>query len=192
MRVNFFFIASEGVLESFPASLITSFHLPASSHDFTTRLVAQFPNLSVIDIAAVIAQVQAMTDKLIVVVQFVFGFAVLAGLVVLYAALQATHDEREYELAMLRTLGARNRQVRQALLAEFLVLGGLAGVLAGIGASALGWALAEQVFKMAYVPALLPVLVAVLLGAGGVVLGGWLGTRKLLSRPPLASLRALA
>ena len=192
MRVNFFFIASEGVLESFPASLITSFHLPASSHDFTTRLVAQYPNLSVIDIAAVIAQVQAMTDKLIVVVQFVFGFAVLAGLVVLYAALQATHDEREYELAMLRTLGARNRQVRQALLAEFLVLGGIAGVLAGIGASALGWVLAEQVFKMAYVPALLPVLVAVLLGAGGVVLGGWLGMRKLLSRPPLASLRALA
>ncbi len=192
MRVNFFFIASEGLLEDYPASLITSFHLPASNHDFTTRLVAEFPNLSVIDIAAVIAQVQSMTDKLIVIVQFVFGFAVLAGLVVLYAALQATHDEREYELAMLRTLGARNRQVRQALLAEFLVLGGVAGVLAGVGASAIGWALAHYVFRMAYVPAATPLLLAVVLGAGGVVLGGWLGTRKLLSRPPLTSLRALA
>ncbi len=192
MRVNFFFIASEGLLEDYPASLITSFHLPASNHDFTTRLVAEFPNLSVIDIAAVIAQVQSMTDKLIVIVQFVFGFAVLAGLVVLYAALQATHDEREYELAMLRTLGARNRQVRQALLAEFLVLGGVAGVLAGAGASAIGWALAHYVFRMAYVPAATPLLLAVVLGAGGVVLGGWLGTRKLLSRPPLTSLRALA
>ena len=191
MRVNFFFIASEGVLENYPASLITSFHLPPGNHDFTTRLVAQFPNLTVIDIAAVIAQVQAMTDKLIVIVQFVFGFAVLAGLVVLYAALQSTHDERDYELAMLRTLGARNRQVRQALFAEFLVLGGVAGVLAGIGASAIGWVLAEQVFRMAYVPALLPVLVAVVLGAAGVVAGGWLGTRALLNRPPLASLRAL-
>ena len=191
MRVNFFFIASDGVLESYPASLITSFHLPPGNHDFTTRLVAQFPNLTVIDIAAVIAQVQAMTDKLIVIVQFVFGFAVLAGLVVLYAALQATHDERDYELAMLRTLGARNRQVRQALFAEFLVLGGVAGVLAGIGASAIGWVLAEQVFRMPYVPALVPVLVAVVLGAAGVVAGGWLGTRALLNRPPLASLRAL-
>ncbi|MBP6491139.1 MAG: FtsX-like permease family protein, partial [Thauera sp.] len=169
MRVNFFFIASDGVLENYPASLITSFHLPPGNHDFTTRLVAQFPNLTVIDIAAVIAQVQAMTDKLIVIVQFVFGFAVLAGLVVLYAALQATHDERDYELAMLRTLGARNRQVRQALFAEFLVLGGVAGVLAGIGASAIGWVLAEQVFRMPYVPALVPVLVAVVLGAAGVV-----------------------
>ncbi|WP_345792146.1 FtsX-like permease family protein [Thauera sp. JM12B12] len=191
MRVNFFFIASEGLLERHPASLITSFHLPAGKHDFTTRLVAQFPNLTVIDTAAVIAQVQAMTDKLIVIVQFVFGFAVLAGLVVLYAALQSTHDERDYELAMLRTLGARNRQVRQALFAEFLVLGGVAGVLSGAGASALGWVLAEQVFRMAYVPALLPVVVAVALGAAGVVAGGWLGTRALLKRPPLASLRAL-
>ncbi len=191
MRVNFFFIASDGLLERYPASLITSFHLPAGNHDFTTRLVAQFPNLTVIDTAAVIAQVQAMTDKLIIIVQFVFGFAVLAGLVVLYAALQSTHDERDYELAMLRTLGARNRQVRQALFAEFLVLGGVAGVLAGIGASAIGWVLAEQVFRMAYVPALLPVVVAVVLGAAGVVAGGWLGTRALLNRPPLASLRAL-
>jgi putative ABC transport system permease protein len=92
---------------------------------------------------------------------------------------------------MLRTLGARNRQVRQALFAEFLVLGGVAGVLAGVGASAIGWVLAEQVFRMPYVPALAPVLVGVLLGAGGVVAGGWLGTRALLRRPPLASLRAL-
>jgi putative ABC transport system permease protein len=133
MRVNFFFIASPGVLEDFPATLITSFHLPPARHDFTTKLVGEFPNLTVIDTAAVIAQVQSMTDKLIVIVQFVFGFAVLAGLVVLYAALQSTHDERDYELAMLRTLGARNRQVRQALFAEFLVLGGVAGVLAGVG-----------------------------------------------------------
>ncbi len=191
MRVNFFFIASEGLLESYPASLITSFHLPAGDHDFTTALVSAFPNLSVIDIGAVLAQVRSMTDKLIVIVQFVFGFAVLAGLVVLYAALQSTHDEREYELAMLRTLGARNRQVRQALAAEFFVLGGVAGVLAGIGATAIGWALAHFVFKMNYVPGVLPLVLVTAIGAAGVMVGGWLGTRGLMSRPPLASLRAL-
>lgn len=191
MRVNFFFIAAEGMLEDYPASLITSFHLPAGNHDFTTRLVGAFPNLSVIDIGAVLAQVRSMTDRLIVIVQFVFGFAVVAGLVVLYAALQSTHDEREYELAMLRTLGARNRQVRQALMAEFVVLGSVAGVLAGVGATAIGWALAHFVFRMAYVPGVLPLLLATLIGAAGVVLGGWLGTRGLMTRPPLASLRAL-
>ncbi|ANQ84773.1 putative inner membrane transport permease [Azoarcus olearius] len=192
MRVNFFFIASPGWLEDYPASLITSFHLPPERAAFSTALVNAFPNLSVIDVTAVLAQVHTMVDKLVLIVQFVFGFAVLAGLVVLFAALQSTHDEREFELAVLRTLGARNRQVRQALLAEFLVLGGAAGVLAGAGASAIGWLLAHFVFKMAYVPGAAPVLLAAALGATGVVAGGWLGTRGLLRRPPLASLRALA
>ena len=192
MRVNFFFIAAEGMLENDPASLVTAFHLPAGEHVFTTGLINRFPNLSIIDVAAVMAQVQAVTDRLVLIVQFVFGFALLAGLVVLYAALQSTHDERDFELAMLRTLGARNRQVRQALLAEFLLLGGVAGVLAGLGATAIGWALAQQVFNMGYVPSVLPMTAATVLGAAGVVLGGWLGTRHLLARPPLASLRALA
>jgi putative ABC transport system permease protein len=125
-------------------------------------------------------------------VQFVFGFAVLAGFVVLYAALQSTHAERDYELAILRTLGARNAQMRQALLAEFFVLGSVAGVLAGVGASLIGWALAHYVFKMPYVPSLWPLAVATALGASGVMAGGWFGTRKLLARPPLASLRAMS
>ena len=192
MRVNFFFVAPEGMLEQDPATLVTAFHLPPGEHAFTTGLVNAYPNLSLIDVAAVIAQVQEVTERLIVIVQLVFGFALLAGLVVLYAALQSTHDERDYELAILRTLGARNRQVRQALVAEFLVLGGAAGVLSGVGASAIGWVLARFVFNMSYVPGLAPVLLAVALGAIGVVLGGWLGTRHLLARPPLTSLRALA
>ncbi|MGL1833450.1 ABC transporter permease [Rhodocyclaceae bacterium SMB388] len=192
MRVNFFFIAAEGMLDNDPASLVTAFHLPPGEHAFTTGLINRFPNLSVIDVAAVIAQVQAVTDKLVLIVQFVFGFAVLAGLTVLYAALQSTHDERDFELAMLRTLGARNRQLRQALLAEFAVLGAAAGVLAGLGATAIGWALAHYVFKMAYIPSLLPMTLATAVGVAGVVAGGWLGTRHLLARPPLTSLRALA
>lgn len=193
MRVNFFFIASPGLLEGRPASLITSFHLPPSDHDFTTRLVGAFPNLSVIDVTAVLAQVQSMMDRLIAVVQFVFGFAVLAGLVVLWAALQSTHDEREYELAMLRTLGARNRQLRHALLAEFAVLGMIAGVLAGAGATAIGWELGSQAFKLAdYVPGASAMVLGALIGCAGVVAAGWIGTRALLKRPPLASLRALS
>ncbi|THF66404.1 FtsX-like permease family protein [Pseudothauera nasutitermitis] len=191
MRVNFFFIASPGVLEEHPASMITSFHLPPEQNGFISRLVHAYPNLTVIDIGAVLAQVREIMDKLILVVQFVFGFALAAGVVVLYAALQSTHDEREYELAMLRTLGARDRQVRHALVAEFAVLGAVAGALAGIGASAIGWVLAEQVFRMAYLPGLLPLFGGAVLGALGVLAGGWLGVRGLLARPPLASLRAL-
>ena len=190
MRVNFFVIAAEGMLDGAPTSLVSAFHLPpAGAHEFTAGLVQTFPNLSVIDVAAVLAQVEEVTGKLALIVQFVFGFALLAGLVVLYAALQATHDERDYELAVLRTLGARNALLRQAMLAEFALLGGVAGVLAGGAASLIGWLLAQFVFRMTWIPDPLLLLFAVLAGAGGVVLGGWLGTRGLLQRPPLVSLR---
>ena len=191
MRVNFFVIAAPGMLDSQPASYITSFYLPAAQMEFANRLVAAFPNLTVIDVAAVIGQIQGMVEQLIGAVQFVFGFAVVAGVVVLLGALQATHDEREKELAILRTLGARNRQLRGALLAEFAALGLVAGALAGVGATGIGWALGHFVFKLPYAPSLLPVLAGSVAGCLVVMLAGWLGTRHLLSRPPLESLRAL-
>jgi putative ABC transport system permease protein len=191
MRVNFFVIAGKGMLESFPASYITSFYLPPSDLEFANRIVAAFPNFTVIDVAAVVSQVRGMVDKLIAAVQFVFGFAVVAGVVVLFGALQATHDEREKELAILRTLGARNAQLRSALLAEFAVLGLVAGVLAGAGATGIGWALGHFVFKLPYVPSVLPLGVGALAGVLVVTLAGWVGTRHLLAQPPLVSLRAL-
>ena len=193
MRVNFFVIASPGVLEGRPASMITAFHLQPAEHDFTTRLVAAFPNISIIDVTAVLNQIRMLIDRLIAIVQFVFGFALLAGLVVLWAALQSTHDEREYELAVLRTLGARHRQLRHALLAEFAVLGVVAGVLAGLGASAIGWALGNHAFRLDdYLPGSSAMLLGAVAGGVGVMLAGWLGTRALLTRAPLASLRALS
>src|SRR5574337_192398 len=190
MRVNFFFIASPGLLDGDPASLITSFHLPPGQADLGRRLVAAFPNLSVIDVSAVMGQIQAMMDQLMGIVRWVFGFALLAGVAGLWAALQATQDERGFELAMLRTLGGRNRQLRSALLTEFGVLGAVAGLLAGVGATALGWTLAEAVFKLeTYRPGGLALMLGMAAGAAGVMTVGWLGARGLLRRPPLASLR---
>ncbi|MDD3354061.1 FtsX-like permease family protein, partial [Zoogloea sp.] len=191
MRVNFFVIAAPGMLENFPAGYITSFHLPADQRALANRLVTAFPNLTVIDVAAVMAQVQGMVEQLITAVQFVFSFAVVAGVIVLFGALQATHDEREKELAVLRTLGARNAQLRAALLAEFAVLGLIAGGLAGVGATGIGWAVGHFVFKLPYAPSLLPLGVGALSGVLIVTLAGGFGTRHLLSQPPLASLRAL-
>ncbi len=191
-QTNFYFVAPPGVLERFPTSLITSFRLAEPDRAFEASLVRTFPNLTIIDVDKMIEQVKAISDKLVRVVQFIFGFSLLAGLMVLYAALQSTHDEREYEFAVLRTLGARHRQVKQALLAEFLLLGVLAGILAGFAASGIGWTLGRFVFDTPYVPGLLPVLAAAALGGLGVAAAGWLGVRRLLERPPLASLRLLS
>ncbi len=192
MRVNFFFIASPAALADFPASLITSFHLDPAQADFGFELTRAFPNISLIDVGAVMAQVESIIDRLITVVELVFGFAVVAGVVVLLAALQSTQDERAQEFAVMRTLGARMRQLRETLLVEFAVLGAIAGALAGVGASLVGWLLAARVFDMDYAPALAPVLVGALIGAVGVLIAGWLGARALLRHSPLALLRDAA
>jgi len=192
MRVNFFVIAPPGVIDDFPTSFITSFHLPQEKNALINDMVAQFPNLTVIDVAAVLRQVQSVMDQLAKAVQFVFLFALLAGVVVLFAALESTHDEREYELAIMRTLGARNRQLRAALLAEFAALGAVAGLLAGVGASAISFALARYVFNLDYTPSLLTPLAGFLGGMAGVMLAGYLGTFRALRVPALQSLRALS
>jgi len=189
MQVNFFFIASPGVLNDYPASLITSFHLPDAKRDFGLGLSRSFPNISLIDVGAVMGQVESMIDRLITVVQLVFGFAVAAGVVVLLAALQSTQDERAREFAIMRALGARQRQLRQTLVVEFALMGLIAGALAGVGASLTGWLLAVKVFDMTYMPALSPVAIGALVGALGVVLAGWAGARRLLRQSPLSLLR---
>jgi len=189
MQVNFFFIASPGVLNDYPASLITSFHLPEAQRDFGLGLTRAFPNISLIDVGAVMGQVEQMIDRLITVVQLVFGFAVAAGVVVLLAALQSTQDERAREFAIMRALGARPRQLRETLAVEFALMGLIAGGLAGVGASLAGWLLAVKVFDMSYMPALSPVLIGAAIGSVGVVLAGWAGARRLMRQAPLALLR---
>jgi putative ABC transport system permease protein len=190
MRVNFFVMSPPGVLENFPVSYITSFHLPAEQAGAIPELVRAFPNLTVIDVAALVRQLHATIDQVARAVQLVFGFAVLAGLAVLYAALQASSDERRHELAVLRALGARSRQLSSALLAEFAALGALSGLLAGIAASLIGWGLARFAFRLDYLPQ--PALWFIGLAAGTllVVVAGWLGASSMLRQSALPALRA--
>lgn len=190
MRVNFFVMSPPGVLENFPVSYITSFHLPADSAAAIPELVSTFPNLTVIDVAALVRQLHATIDQVSRAVQLVFGFAVLAGLAVLYAALQASSDERRHELAVLRALGARSRQLSSALLAEFAALGALAGLLAGIAASLIGWGLARFAFRLDYLPQPELWLIGMVAGMVLVVAAGWLGASSMLRQSALPALRA--
>ncbi len=190
MRVNFFVMSPPAVLGDYPASYITSFHLPAEKAGAIPELVRAFPNITVIDVAALVRQLHATIDQVARAVQLVFGFAVLAGLAVLYAALQASSDERRHELAVLRALGARSRQLSSALLAEFAALGALAGLLAGIAASLIGWGLARFAFRLDYLPQAELWLVGMLAGTVLVVVAGWLGASSMLRQSALPALRA--
>lgn len=190
MRVNFYVLTPSRVLEDFPASYITSFFLPPGSDDRTHELVREFPNLTVIDVAAIVRQLQSVMSQVAGAVQFVFLFTLVAGAVVLQAALLTAFDERRYELALLRALGARHRQLRQALLAELAVSGALAGVIAAGGSIVLGQILAQKAFQLELPVALwlLPsgAAVAALLS----VVVGWVSMVRLLNAPPILALRA--
>ncbi|MFZ9530212.1 MAG: ABC transporter permease, partial [Burkholderiales bacterium] len=149
-NVNFFVVSPPGLLEKYPASYVTSFYLPPGNVELLNALVKQFPNFLLIDVAQVLGQVQTMITQVSRAVQFVFLFTLLAGLVVLYAAIASTQDERLYQATIMRTMGASRSQLARANLAEFAVIGALAGLIAAAGANALGYTLAQRVINVGY------------------------------------------
>ena len=122
-------------------------------------------------------------------VQYVFLFTLAAGIMVLLAAIQATRDERIFESAVLRTLGARQGTVLKGLAAEFVALGLLAGAVAAVGAGTLAWLVATRIFELDYLPGPGLLLLGLLAGGGVVGASGLLALRKVVTTPPQISLR---
>lgn len=189
MRVNFFVIMSPSLLRQAPQSFITSFFLPAEQAGLGAELVRQFPNLTIIDTDQVLGQVRGMLDQVTGAAQFLFGFALAAGVLVLYTALASSHDERVREAALLRALGASRQQLARAQTAELILVGALSGALAAAGAAVVGWALARFVFDFEFVVHPWVAFAGIGGGIAAALLGGWAGMRKILGTPPLTSLR---
>lgn len=188
-RVNFFLLLNAGAVGDAPYNLISSFHLPSSQATELAALVRQYPNISLLDIDAILQRVREVIDRVGQAVQLVMGFSLLAGVLVLLAALQATAGERRYDSAVLRTLGARSGQLRGAVLVEFGALGLLASLLAVAAAAAIAMVVSRQAFELAMAP---PWPALLLGGAAGValsVLAGWWGTRRILKVAPALALR---
>jgi len=190
-HANFFVIAPPNVLEDFPATYMTSFHLPGAEREYLSQLVRKFPNVTIIDVEAIMNKVRTIMDRVNLSVQYVFLFTLLAGLTVLYSAIQATQDERLYESALLRTLGASRNHVLKGLISEFAALGLLAGILAALTASVAGVVLARQVFNLDYLINPWVWVAGLVTGAAGVAVFGTMGARFVLNRPPLQSLREI-
>ncbi len=188
-NVNFFVIANPGTLDNQPATYITSFYLPAENRNLLGDLVRTFPSITIFDMDSILTQVRRIMDQVTRAIEFVFIFTLLAGIIVLAAALQTTHDERIRESAVLFALGASRRQITISLLAEFMSIGLVAGFLAALTATVAEIILAEFVFKMDIVinPWLWVVGPAACILI--IVVAGLLGTRRVLSSPPLITLR---
>jgi putative ABC transport system permease protein len=211
MHVNFFVLFPQASMDDVPLTYISAFRTPAlpaatapgvgvapaasatpatpAAPSFDSRLSRDFPNITNVDVSASIAQVQRVLDQVVRAVEFLFGFTLVAGLVVLFAAVSATREARSREFAIMRALGASSRLLAQVQRTELLGVGALAGLLASLVAMLLGWALARFAFQFAWTPSPWVPLFGTVAGALLALAAGWWGLREVLRRPVLETLR---
>jgi putative ABC transport system permease protein len=191
MRANFFVIYPVSHMKDVPTTFMGAFKAPETK-GFDNALVRQFPNVTNVDMTSTIGQIQRVLDQVIRAVEFLFGFTLAAGLVVLFAAVTATREERTREFAIMRAVGAKSSLLRQVQRTELAGVGLLAGFLASLVASAVGWALAHYVFEFEWTVSLWVPLMGALAGAVLALAAGWWGLRDVLRRPVIETLRRAA
>ena len=188
MRANFFVIYPVDNLPNVPLSYMAAFKTP-DVPAFERNLLQQFPNITSVDLRASITQIQKVLDQVIRAVEFLFAFTLMAGLLVLMAAVTSTREERKREFAIMRALGATGQLLRQVQTAELMGVGLLAGFLASLVAELVGWGLARFVFEFEWTASLWVPAAGALTGALLAWLAGWWGLAEVLRQPVSQTLR---
>jgi putative ABC transport system permease protein len=188
-RVNFFLLLDPHSASGLAYSDVASFHLGNATSDSLAGLTRDYPNLSLIDLNSLLDRIRDIIDRVSTAVTAVLGLSLAAGLLVLVAALASSADERRFESALLRTLGANRRQLTLAMLGEFVLLGLVAGSIAALGSGLAGLWLAHRVFHVAFIPPLGILACSALVATALVALAGWLGTWRISRASPLLVLR---
>lgn len=189
MQVNFFVIATPALLANQPATFITSFRQPAGQLALLHDLMSAFPNLTVIDVGALLTQIRSIMTRVAEAVQFVFLFTLAAGVVVLLAAMQATQAERLYDAVLMKTLGASRALIAGTVAVEFAAIGLCAGVVGGAGAWGGGWLIAHQVLRIDYAFQPLVMASGIALGVLAIVGVGAYAVLRALREPVASALR---
>ncbi|MEW8311221.1 MAG: FtsX-like permease family protein [Candidatus Thiodiazotropha taylori] len=188
-NVNFFVVGTPGLMRDLPATYITSFYLPDEQRSVLHKLIQNYPSITALDVTALMKQVRGIMDRGAMAVESVFLFTLAAGLIVLYAGIQASHEQRVQETAILRTLGLSRQQLILSITLEFALLGGLAGVISAGLASGIGYSLSTGVFNLPWQFNPQIWLVAVFGGAIGIGAAGTLASWSLFNTPPILVLR---
>lgn len=186
---NFFVTGTPGLLKQHPTIFITSFYLPAGRENTLSQLIRQFPSITAIDVSVIMGHVREIMERGSLAVEYVFFFTLAAGLLVLYAGVQASRESRRQESAILRTIGLKQQQLLLAVGVEFCVLGVLAGILGSLCASLTGWFVSTEILELNYQFNPWVWLTGMLGGAIGIGTAGILATFPLVVRPPLHTLR---
>jgi len=154
------------------------------------KIVRAYTNITVIDVSKIMSRVRAIIERVSLAIEYVFLLTLVAGFLVMYAAIYATLDERLHEVTIMKVLGASHKKLRLALLLEFTVLGSLSGLVAAFCADLIGYGLATFSLHVDYTLNPFMWLLGMVLGALGVSAAGMLGTRSVLAQSPVSSLRA--
>jgi putative ABC transport system permease protein len=192
MRANFFALYPVSQMPDLPVTYLAAFRAPEDNARFDSQLVREFPNVTVVDLSMTLTQLQQVLAQVSRAVEFLFGFTLAAGLIVLYAAVASTREERAREYAVMRAVGAGGALLRQMQRAELLGLGLLAGLLAALVSGLVGWALARFVFNFEWGGSLWLLPVGGLSGAVLALGAGWWGLRAVLRAPVVDTLRKAA
>jgi len=189
---NFYVIAKPGLLDGFPTTYMSPFFLAPDKYKILNELIDEFNNITVIDVASIMTHVREIISRVTLAVEYVFLFTILSGAMVLFAGIQATHDERMRENGVIRTLGGRRKQIMQSLISEFVSLGLLSGMVAAILASVVAFVIAFYVLKMP-VQWNWGIWVYGLFGGGiGIgIIGVW-GSWSVVRQPPLQILKKIS
>ena len=187
---NFFMVFSPGALDGLPTTYIASLRLEKEQQPVLVTLVRTHPSISIIDLDSILQQIRGIVQKASLAVQAVFVFTLAAGIAVLFAAVQSTIDERRFESAILRALGARKRTVFAGVMAEFAALGAAAGILASAGASILAAIVATRLFELPYEFNPLLWVTGVAAGIFVVCASGFVAARGAVNAAPVDVLRA--
>lgn len=189
MTANFYLLFPPGFLDAYPTTFITSLHVTPSQEDSLGGLVRKYPNISLLNVGALLRQIRHVIDRVSMAVEFVFVFTLLAGALVLFAAVQGSRMQRRNEAAVMRALGAQGRLIKTALLTEFLLVGTLAALLAAVVAQILAIVLATQVFDLEYTIRPMQWMLAIAVSVAGIGTVGMLSVRDILRQPAMTSLR---
>jgi len=189
MKPNFYMLFSPHTLADYPSTYLTSFYLAKNQKDKLNQLVKTYPNMTVLEVDLILAQLKLILSQLTSAINYILYFALLAGFTVLFAAVYASLDQRVYEGALMRTLGANRTLLHKIHCLEFFLLGFIAGVFAVLISQLLVFFLYHSILKMTYQPNFWLCGLTPFIGAAVVMLAGYSGVRKVTSKSPLVILR---
>ncbi len=191
MKPNFYMLFSPGTLDAYAYTYITSFYLPPEKKALLNTLIKHYPGTTILEVDLILNQFKSILAQLTEAINYLLYFAILAGFTVLFAAIYSTLDQRIYEGALMRTLGANRNLLRKAHLIEFSLLGFCAASLAIITSEGLLFALYYFVLHLNYQADIKQWASTLLIGSSFVAIAGYWGVRSVVNKSPMQIFREL-